>query len=74
MLKRLKLPIVPIILGMVLGSIMEQKFRAGLARVDGFTDFINRPISFTIFCLIVVILVVNFYVWWRAYRQPAEYN
>ena len=73
-LKRLKLPIVPIILGMVLGSIMEVKFRAGMARVDSFTDFINRPISFTIFCLIVIILVVNFYVWWRAYRQPAEYN
>ena len=73
-LKRLNLPIVPIILGIVLGNIMEQKFRAGLARVESFTDFINRPISFTIFVMIVIILVVNFYVWWRAYRQPAEYN
>ena len=32
-LKRLQLSIVPIVLGMVLGNIMEQKFRASLARV-----------------------------------------
>ena len=44
-LKRLKLPIVPIVLGMVLGNIMEQKFRASLARVETPLDFIDRPVS-----------------------------
>ncbi|WP_078059468.1 tripartite tricarboxylate transporter permease [Tropicimonas marinistellae] len=44
-LKRLHLPIVPIILGMVLGGIMEVKLRAALARVESPLDFLNRPIS-----------------------------
>ena len=59
-LKRLHLPIVPIILGMVLGDIMEKKFRAGLARIDTPLDFINRPISGTIFAIILLTLVIHF--------------
>lgn len=59
MLKRLELPIVPIVLGMVLGGIMETKFRTSLARVDTVLDFINRPIAATIFAIIVVTLVVH---------------
>lgn len=59
-LKRLHLPVVPIILGMVLGGIMEQKFRSGLARVDTPLDFINRPISGTIFAIILITLVLHF--------------
>lgn len=59
-LKRLELPIVPIILGMVLGGIMENKFRTSLARVDTITDFVNRPIAAIIFGLIVVALLVHF--------------
>lgn len=59
-LRRMQLPIVPIILGMVLGGIVEQKFRAGLARVDSVWDFINRPISGAIFAVIVVALTVHF--------------
>ena len=59
-LKHMRLPIVPIILGMVLGEIMETKFRAGLARVDTLLDFINRPISGTLFAIIVLALVAHF--------------
>lgn len=44
-LKRLNLPSVPIILGMVLGGIMEVKLRAAMARVDSPLDFVNRPIA-----------------------------
>lgn len=58
-LKRLNLPIVPIILGMVLGHIMEIKFRTSLARVNTPLDFIDRPIAATIFGLIVLIIVVH---------------
>jgi len=52
-LKRLQLPIVPIVLGMVLGNIMEQKFRASLARIETPLDFIDRPVSATIIVFII---------------------
>jgi putative tricarboxylic transport membrane protein len=60
-LKRLNLPIVPIILGIVLGRIMEDKFRTSLPRIEMPLDFINRPIAGTIFAIIV--LVVAMHVW-----------
>ncbi|MDD9884756.1 MAG: tripartite tricarboxylate transporter permease [Gammaproteobacteria bacterium] len=59
-LKHLRLPLVPIILGMVLGGIVEEKFRAGLARVDTVWDFVNRPIAGTIFAVIVLALAIHF--------------
>ncbi len=65
-LKRLNMPIVPIILGMVLGSIMEVKFRSALARVREPMDFIDRPIAFILFCLIIVILLSTL---WRVWRD-----
>ena len=43
-MKRLNLPIVPIILGMVLGGIMENKLRTSMMRVKTPLDFIERPI------------------------------
>ncbi|MCP4319435.1 MAG: tripartite tricarboxylate transporter permease [Hyphomicrobiales bacterium] len=58
-LKRLRLPIVPIILGMVLGQIMEVKLRASMARVKTPLDFIDRPIAFILFCAIVIIIVMH---------------
>ena len=58
-LKRLQLPIVPIILGMVLGRIMEVKLRASMARVKTPLDFIDRPIAFILFCAIVIIIAMH---------------
>lgn len=58
-LKRLDLPTVPIILGMVLGGIMEEKFRTSLARVETPLDFINRPIAATLFGLIVLAIALH---------------
>ena len=68
-LKKLDLPIVPIILGMVLGNIMEQKFRASQARIDTIFDYVNRPISGTIFAIIVIALSIHFWVVWRQYKK-----
>ena len=59
-LKRLNLPIVPVILGMVLGRIMDEKFRASMARVSSPLDFIDRPVSGTIFALIVAALSTSY--------------
>lgn len=58
-LKRLGLPVVPIILGMVLGGIMEVKLRSAMARVDTPLDFVNRPISAFLFAVIVLAVVLR---------------
>lgn len=55
-LKRLHLPVVPIILGMVLGNIMEVKLRAAMARVTSPLDFVDRPIAAFLAIVIVVII------------------
>jgi putative tricarboxylic transport membrane protein len=71
-LKRLKLPLVPIVLGMVLGGIMEQRFRASLARIETPLDFINRPVSGTIFAIIVFALVAHVTALLRARSKKAQ--
>ena len=58
-LKRLKLPLVPIILGMVLGGIMEVKLRSSMARVKSPLDFIDRPIAMVLFALILLVIVLH---------------
>lgn len=69
-LKRLDLPLVPIILGMVLGGIMETKLRTSMMRVDTPLDFINRPIAFILFTIIVVVISSHFISLWRKRRSP----
>lgn len=59
-LNRLNLPTVPIVLGMVLGDIMENKFRTSMARVDTFWDFIERPIAQIIFVIILLSIAGRF--------------
>lgn len=58
-LKRLNLPVVPIILGMVLGNIMEVKLRSAMARVKTPLDFIDRPIAAILFVLILLIIAMH---------------
>ncbi|QDZ00394.1 tripartite tricarboxylate transporter permease [Nitratireductor mangrovi] len=71
-LKRLKLPVVPIILGMVLGRIMEERFRTSLPRIQSPLDWIDRPIAGTIFTMIVLVLVVHIWSLWRARKQGID--
>ncbi len=68
-LKRLNLPIVPIILGMVLGGIMEAKLRTSMMRVKTPFDFIDRPIAFILFLIIVLVVASHFRGVWRAWRS-----
>lgn len=58
-LKRLNLPIVPIILGMVLGGIMEVKLRSSMPRLKTPFDMIDRPIAFIIFAMILLVIALH---------------
>ena len=67
-LKRLNLPIVPIILGMVLGGIMEVKLRSALPRLKTPLDMIDRPIAAILFALIVLVVVLHIRTLIKEYR------
>ncbi|MEY1556164.1 tripartite tricarboxylate transporter permease [Yoonia sp. R2331] len=67
-LKRLNLPVVPIILGIVLGGIMESKLRIAMGRVETPLDFINRPIAGFLFVVICVILARQAFAFSRGLR------
>jgi len=74
-LKRLNLPIVPIILGMVLGGIMEVKLRSALPRLKTPFDMIDRPISFIIFAIILLVLALHIRTLvreWRAHQDAED--
>ena len=65
-MKRLNLPIVPIILGMVLGGIMENKLRTSMMRVKTPLDFIERPIAMILFLIIVAVVGGHLWTWYRS--------
>jgi len=71
-LKRLNLPIVPIILGMVLGGIMEARFRTSLPRIHSLLDFVNRPISAILFAMIVLVLALHVWALVRSLKNRKE--
>ena len=68
-LKRLNLPVVPIVLGMVLGGIMEIKLRSAMARVKTPLDFVDRPIAAIIFGLIVLIIALHIRTYIKSRKQ-----
>lgn len=70
-LKRLDLPAVPIVLGMVLGGIMEVKFRPAMTRVKVFTDFFERPIA-AFLGLAILVLIIGHIV--TLYREAQTQN
>jgi len=58
-LKRLELPVVPIVLGMVLGGIMEVKLRTSFTRVNTPLDFVDRPIAAILAICIILVIVMH---------------
>ena len=70
-LKRLDYPTSPIILGIVLGKLMEDKLRTAMARVREPFDFIDRPIAFILFSMIVIALAVQAWTVWKG-RQAEK--
>ncbi|WP_106751592.1 tripartite tricarboxylate transporter permease [Pannonibacter carbonis] len=58
-LKRLELPTSPVILGIVLGGLMETKLRTAMVRVKSPFDFIDRPIAFILFSMIILAIALH---------------
>ncbi|MCY3876390.1 MAG: tripartite tricarboxylate transporter permease [Rhodobacteraceae bacterium] len=55
-LRRLDWPLVPMVLGMVLGSIIVEKLTAGAGKIRDWSDLVDRPVSG--FLAIVIVLVI----------------
>lgn len=70
-LRRLDLPIVPLVLGMVLGRIADEKFRGSMARVETPLDFIDRPVSGSIFVIILAALALHIAALRRNFKRRA---
>jgi putative tricarboxylic transport membrane protein len=60
-LRRLDWPLVPIVLGLVLGSIIVERLTAGASQIKSAVDLINRPVSGTLF--VVILMVIGFIIW-----------
>jgi putative tricarboxylic transport membrane protein len=59
-LRQYKFPVAPLVLGIVLGDLMEKNLRRGLVLSDGdLTPFFTRPISATLFGIIALVLLLR---------------
>jgi putative tricarboxylic transport membrane protein len=58
-LKMLNFPMAPMLLGFILGGMLEKNLSRALVVSDGSFDFLwNRPLTFTIMCITVTILLL----------------
>lgn len=58
LMERIKMPLAPMILGIILGPMIEENFRVGLIKTEGnFLPFLERPISLVLFLIIVFIFI-----------------
>lgn len=74
-LRRLGFPVAPLVLGIVLGDLLEKSLRRGLVLSDGdLSPFFTRPISLFLFSVIALVVVMRLpWVrrWWQARRGGA---
>jgi len=70
-LRRLDWPLVPIVLGLVLGSIITQRLTAGAGQIKVAADFINRPVSGTLFAAIIAVVA---YILWHAVKKKNSFE
>ncbi len=69
-LEACKVPVVPMILGLILGPLVEEKLRAGLIASEGsIVPFFTRPISLTLVLLLVLAFVLR-PLWSLLKKQP----
>ena len=60
-LRRLDWPLVPLVLGLVLGSIILERMTAGASQVKSLVDLVNRPVSAVL--AISILVIVCFVIW-----------
>jgi putative tricarboxylic transport membrane protein len=71
-LRRLGYPIAPLVLGIVLGDLMEKGLRRGLVLSDGsMLPFFTRPISAVLWITIVVVVLMKLPAVHRLFRRGA---
>lgn len=59
-LRKLNFPMAPLVLGIVLGDLLEKSLRRGLVLSDGdLMPFFTRPISFFMFVLVAATILMN---------------
>ena len=57
-MEKVEIPLPPMILGLILGPMIEENLRVGLIKTDGnFLPFMSRPISLIIFILIAIMFL-----------------
>ena len=57
-LERCAIPPAPLILGLILGPMVEKNLRTGLIKTEGdWLPFINRPFCLIMFCLLSALLM-----------------
>ena len=71
-LRRLDWPLVPIVLGLVLGSIILERLTAGAGQIKTALDLINRPVSGTLF--VVILMVIGFIIWTSIKNRRESYQ
>lgn len=70
-LRLLNYPMAPLVLGLVLGDLLEKSLRRGLVLSDGdLTPFFARPIS-AVLCTLIVLIVLARFVRWRPRENRA---
>ncbi|TGD41441.1 tripartite tricarboxylate transporter protein TctA [Pseudotabrizicola sediminis] len=73
LLRRASYPLAPIIIGMILGPVLENNFRRSmLISRDGLNIFIERPISATILGLVAIMLVYAVFTILRGHLRHAS--
>jgi len=70
--RRLDWPLVPVVLGLVLGSIILERLTAGAGQIKSAVDLINRPVSGTLF--VVILMVIGFIIWTLRSNQRKDYQ
>ena len=70
-LRLLNYPMAPLVLGLVLGDLLEKSLRRGLVLSDGdLSPFFTRPIS-AILCALIALIVLSRFVRWRPHANRA---
>ena len=69
-LREMKYPMAPIVLGIILGTLLDTNLRRGLALTDGDpTPFFTRPISMLLFGVTLLVILISIPVIGRAIKR-----